>query len=154
MFCVSVQDYWGVNNRLDLWQLRTRKKKSVCVVATCQGWLKDLWGVWATCSEHFWCCTGGGSAWITFVVSSWYFFSTRCCLIAGEALNFFLVQEGQDPGRGWIGSAVLCHAWLRRREGLHGGYELLKSLWCVIKKKSPCLRGPRKSLGSGGCTAG
>lgn len=53
------------------------------------------------------------------------FFSTCGCIISGKMLNVFLVQERQTPGRRWIGSVLLCHIWLQRREVLHVGCVLL-----------------------------
>lgn len=45
-------------------------------------------------------------------------------------------------------SAVSCLATKKERIA-RGGYVLLKNLWCVVKKQSPCLHVPQKSLGSG-----
>lgn len=154
MLCVSVQD-WRINNRLDLWQLCTRKKKNAYawLLLARAGW--KTFGVfelpaWNTSG----CCTGGGSAWITFIVSFWYFSSTCCCLITGKPLNFFLVQEGQNRGRRWIGSVLLCHAWLQRRKGLHGG-DMCSSRTCGVLSKSnlPACMFLRRAWVLGDCTS-
>lgn len=154
MLCVSVQD-WRINNRLDLWQLCTRKKKTRMrgcylpgLVGRPLGYLNYLLGTLLAV------VLDGGSAWITFIVSFWYFSSTCCCLITGKPLNFFLVQEGQNRGRRWIGSVLLCHAWLQRRKGLHGG-DMCSSRTCGVLSKSnlPACMFLRRAWVLGDCTS-
>lgn len=93
------------------------------------GLAETFWGALTTCSEQFWPLNWGkemieSSSLLAFGI----FFSACDCIIAGKTLNIFLVQERQNLGGRWIGSVLLCHIWLQRREVLHVGYVCLKNL--------------------------
>lgn len=116
------------------------------MVVTCQGQLREFWGVLTTCSEHFAHCTWENECLDCVHYQLWIPFFSTWLRNHWENVEHFPRTEKAESWQevDWLCS-VMSYLATKGSIACGKGYVFLKNLQCVIETKFPF---PLQSLGS------